>query len=169
MTMRDRHLHHITLQTGHVRRSPRDEVRDDVVARLQSLIRRALTGEHQPVPGQPGYTLTGGVQGRCCALTLWGRTPVSGGRVSPQPVPILTVGIAPHSRCGAQLWRHLHARTDLRYTTDADHVPPEPWCADRLELGAALDLGALGWTGDLARCLAWAWIEMREGDDDGPS
>lgn len=154
-----RYIHHVTLGTGDVRRSPRSDVADGVVAALRPLLDRALAGEHAPVPGQPGYTMTGGVHGRCCMVTVWRVVPDT---VGPERVPVLSVGVGAHSRCGAYLWRAMHERADLTYATDPARCPPEPWCADRLDVGAAVYREALGWTGDLARCIAWAWIEMRE-------
>jgi hypothetical protein len=154
----DRYLRHVTLTTGHVRDSRRDEVHDDVIAALVPLLDRALTGEHVPIPGATACTLTGGVHGRCVALTVWG-PPVDG-----HAVPIVTIGVATHSRCGAHLWRSLHARSSIHtpVVTLVDQVPPEPWCAALLEPGSLIYPEAMGWLGDLERCLAWAWLERYE-------
>lgn len=155
--MTPRYLTHVTLTSGHERISPRSEVGDDLVAALQPVLRRALAGDHAPVPGQPGYTMTGGVHGRCCMVTLWG---VVRDTVGPERVPVMHVGVAAHSRCGAHLWRRLHEREDLPTSTDPERCPPEPWCADLLDVGAGLLPAALEWTGDWSRCVAWAWLEM---------
>lgn len=157
-----RYIYHVTMTTGHVRYSPRCEVSDATIERLGPMIDRALTGEHValPTPSGPGWTLTGGVDTdrpldrQCCALTLWAPP------VGADPVPVLTVGIAVRSRCGVRLWRHLHRSFGAgRLATDAESPPPAPWCADRLEAGALLYPDAMEWTGDLARSLAWAWVE----------
>lgn len=168
MTSRPRYVHHVTLTTGDVRYSPRDEVRDDIVAGLRPLIGRALTGKHTPVPTPDGagFTLTGGVLRDCCAITLWAPDPSMD--ATPSHVPVLTVGVAPHGRCGARLWRMLHEGATTLVRTSPDERPPAPWCADRIEVGAALYPDAMHWTGDLSRCLAWAWIEMREGGGGHP-
>lgn len=158
--MRERHVLHVTLQTGHTRKSPRSEVADEVVEMLRPLLERALRGERVPIPGQPGYTMTGGAQGRCCMVTVSGQVRDT---ARPEPVPVVSIGVAAHSRCGAYLWRLLHERADLRYATDPGRVPPEPWVADRIDVGAALLPEAMHWTGDLSRCLAWTWIELRGG------
>lgn len=166
MATRERYIEHVTLTTGHTRRSPRSEVSDEVVAMLRPLLDRALRGEHVAIPGAvPACTMTGGVHGRCCAVTVWSQDPVSGGTARPQPVPIATVGVAEHSRCGAYLWRHLHetAQPPQQLATRPDQVPPEPWCAARLEVGAALVPEAMEWLGDLERCIAWTWLEILSG------
>lgn len=131
------YIRHITMTTGHARDSLPGEVAAPVRAALRPLIRRALTGEHAPVPGNlepPGCTLTGGAAGRCISLTVWG-PPLSPAAFPGAPdshVPIVEVGIATHSRCGATLWHRLH---DL---------------AGRLGITVATDRD---------RCLGWAWLD----------
>lgn len=160
--MSETYIHHVTLDSAHVRRSPRSEVADDVVDLLAPLIQRAVTGEHATLPAPVGgYTLTGGVHGQCCALTVWGPDPVAGGRRGDERVPLVTIGIAPHSRCGSVLWRSMHDDDARWLATSPDHVPPEPWCAVRIEPGAAAASETMAWLGDLERCLAWTWIERR--------
>ena len=159
-------VRHITLTTGHVRDSLPDEVPNDTRARLLPLIERALTGEHTPVPSPDvPITLTGGAHGRCVSLTVWG-PPLS--RIAfpdadeSAPSPIVEVGIAPHSRCGAVLWRALHdtaARLNIEVRTDIARCPPEPWVAALLYPGISVYPEAAHWLGDLERCLAWAWVE----------
>lgn len=150
-------IRHITLQTGDERISPRSEVVDDVLQVLRPLIVRALRGEVVAIPGQVGYSMTGGVHGRCCMITISGQMSET---ARPQPVPILSVGIAADDRCAGELWRVLHSRDDLKLVTDPAEVPPAPWVADRLDVGAATFPTALYWTGDLSRCLAWTWLSM---------
>lgn len=150
------YLHHVTLQTADSRISPRHEVRDDVVRMLTPLLARALAGEHVPVPGQAGYTMLGADAGPCATVTVYAN---ESDTAEPAYTPLLTVGIAGHSRCGSGLWRALHDREGL--ATDPDSPPPAPWVADRLEVGAIQYASALEWTGDLSRCLAWTYLETR--------
>lgn len=149
-----RTLLHITLTTGDSRESPASEVGADVIALLGPLLERALTGSHVPVPGdvQPACTMTGGIQGRCIALTVWG-PPDDGLRP-----PIVTFGVAAHSRCGAKLWQTLHAHATVPLATAGRRCPPEPWVAARIEPGAALYPEAMHWLGDYERCCAHAWL-----------
>lgn len=152
---RERYLAHVTLTTGDIRQSPRSEVGEGVTILLRPLLNQALQGKHAAVSGQPGYTITGGVHGRCCMVTLW-RLSAAGPRM-----PVLHIGIAGHSRCGAELWRTLHEMAGDRLTvvTNPAKPPVTPWCADLLDIGISLE--AATWTGDFSRCVAWTWIEMR--------
>lgn len=163
-----RDLAHVTLQTGHSRISPRSEVQEGVVESLEPLLARALAGEHVGIPEVPGYTWVATEYGHCCLLTLWAQH-TEGGR--PDPVPVLTVGVAGHSRCGAETWRALHTGTSAGpYATDPERQPPTPWVADRLEVGMARYPETASWSGDWSRTIAWCFLEMRKGgthaDDD---
>lgn len=152
------HLRHITLNTGNERESARSEVREDSLSELQPLIVRALQGEHTPVPGKTGFTITGARMGRCCMLTLWGVVE-GGGAAGPDRVPVLSTGVCADEHCGADLWHAMHAQYQGGpLPTGGDDPPDAPWCADRLEVGLALYGDAAHWTGDLSRRLAWAWL-----------
>jgi hypothetical protein len=152
-----RYIKHITLDTGHTRRSPRDEVDDQAVAALQDGITLMLSGGRPQIPGMDGYAMTGTAQGRCLIATAWG----------PSGTPLVTIGVATRSLCGAPLWRILHdpagriaAQTPL--ASNGQRCPEEPWCAARLEIGLAVDHDAAHWLGDWERCLAWAWLSRLE-------
>lgn len=143
----ERYVHHVTLDTGHVRQSPRSEVSDDAVAMLQPLLERVLSGEHVPIAG---LTMNGTAEDGACIVTL-----------SQTGVPVVTIGIASHSRGGALLWPVLHQSSPLAAPrTSPEQIPPEPWCATRLQPGVVLiTLDELLMLGDIERCLAWAWID----------
>jgi len=146
------YLHHVTLTTGHVRRSPRSEVAADAVAVCRELIEAATDSRYGvPIPGLPDLRLSADRAGKCILLTV----------DTADGAPVLTIGIATHSRCGAREWHLLHTvGMTGPLATEGQPCPPEPWVAARLEPGAALlspdTLMALG---DLERCLGWAWIE----------
>lgn len=158
---RERHILHITLGSGHTIKSPRSGVLDETIEILRPLLIRALKGDRVGVPRQPGFSMTGGVHGRCCMITVSAQVEET---ASPRPIPVLSIGVAGNSRCGAHLWRTMHERPDLSYATDPERVPPAPWCADRIDLGSVKVMDAMAWTGDLSRCLAWTWLELREGE-----
>lgn len=122
---------------GHVRQSPRSEVGPEAIEVLRPLLDQALRGEHAPIPGQPGYTMTGGVHGRCCVVTLWRVIPDTTG----ERMPVLHVGIGAHSRCAAHVWRALHdmAGERLPVRTDRERPHVTPWVADLLDMGSTLD------------------------------
>ena len=161
---RPRYIEHITLDTGDTRRSPRDEVDDVSIAALQDGLGAALAGDRVGIPGMDGYTMTATASGRCLMATVFG-PPIRGDKGTCDDVPMLTLGIASHSRCGAALWRIMHQdRTDPMpaLKTAGQPCPDEPWLAARLEIGAAIYPEAMKWIGDWERCLAWAWLARLE-------
>lgn len=168
-----RSLHHVTLTTGHRRESARAEVDDAVIAPLQAIIEHIASGtvaETVPIPAMPGYSIGGRASGRCLVATVWADGPPS--------ELLLSLGVAGHSRCGAEVWRTLHgvglppgilmppadARIAGKYRlTSADHQPPTPWCAVTLTAEIGHHPDAMLALGDLERCLAWAFLELRHG------
>jgi hypothetical protein len=133
---------HLTLTTGHVRTSPRSEVADDVIAALAPLLR---TGTHN-LPQPPGYRLRVTIEDSTLIATLLGD----------QDSPLVTVLVAPDPAAIGAV-RALHSRAEL-FT----ELEP-PMCVDEIHDAIALDPDAALWTGDLTRCIAWAWIELRRG------
>lgn len=154
-----RYIHHVTLTTGHVRQSWRHEIDPDVMPTVVRLLAEARAGDRPIMPGLTPETRLRWSSGstRCGMGTLYALG-----------VPVLTFGVALHSRCGAHLWRLMH---DIdppgELATSPDECPPEPWCAARIEPGIALidpahlpDL--MGAIADLERCIAWAWLEASQ-------
>jgi hypothetical protein len=153
-----RALRHVTLSTGHTRDSPRSEVDDAAVAVCSRLLDEARAGGRPEVPGTPGLRLRVTREGRCLLATVaW-----------PDGAPVITYGVASHSRCGAQLWRLLHGADPSLYgtlATDPERAPSEPWLAVRIEPGVALlaDLrDTMLLLADFGRCLAWAALDPVE-------
>jgi hypothetical protein len=150
-----RHLHHVTLTTGHVRRSLREEVSAAALAACQRMLGEVAGGLIASIPGTD-LLLSGSSLSRCA--TLWVH--------DDDGINYLTIGLAAHSRCGARVWRRLHAdaAAEAPIVTDADRCPPEPWVASRLERAAVLlSEDELMTLGDLGRCLGWAWVDRAAG------
>lgn len=148
-----RYIDHITLTTGHSRRSPRAEVADDVVAVCADLIVRMLATPNAtvPLPHPAGYSVGGIAAGKCLVATVWADGP-------PSEV-VATIGVAGGSKCGATLWRALHKWGETPVVTDAARMPPKPWVAAALDAAIVRHMDAAEWLGDFERCLAWAWLE----------
>lgn len=117
-----------------------------VVPHIEAAISEA---GRDPVPGFADYHLRATAEGRCLFGSVWR-----------DDVPLVGVGVALHSRCGAVVWRELH-RTDEPLETDPQRQPPTPWCAARLELSLVFAPEVVHWLGDYERCLAWAFLRMR--------
>lgn len=156
--MMSRYLHHVTLTSGHVRRSPRDEAGDAAVASLHDFIAAMIAGGRPAIPNFPAYTMTGAGEGKCLIGTVWR-----------DDAPLMTIGIAGRSTCGATLWRLMHDQIPQMppLATAGKPCPPEPWCAARLDIGTVALMrddpaefqAAMEWLDDFERCLAWAWLE----------
>lgn len=170
-----RYIHHVTLDTGHSRRSYHDEVADEALAALHDGLSCALRREPENiiVPGQLDYTYSATREGKCMIATIWrslSRMTAARRRemhLTPEDrVPVVTFGVAAKSLCGAGLWRLLHDG-QRPYATDGKPCPPEPWLAARMDIGAALvaqdDPSEMLWMADFERCLAWTWLSRLEG------
>jgi len=143
-----RYIEHLTLNTGHLRRSAPDDISPVTLARLEPWLRAAIaSGQPAPLPadGLEGYTAVVSVVhgGLLCTVT--------------GVVPLITFGVAMRSRQGAPLWEVLLEQPGVR--SDLDR-PAEPWCAALLLPGAMRDMPAMHWLGDFERCLAWTWGRM---------
>ncbi len=161
--MTDRYLHHVTLSTGHTRRSYREEVTEEALAVVSDLLARALAGERVVLPVlDPPCHLTADTRG--------GTSLVAYVSLDATDERLVTVGVASRSTAGASHWRWLHEHrvTETQpVKTDAERCPPEPWCAARLEPGIGTVRAAqvpqlMMAIADLERVLAWAWIARTE-------
>lgn len=148
------YINHVTLNSGHMASQRREDVGEATIAALSDMLDGLLTGARLPVPGQPSYLLSATQTGHNLIVTLW-RGPWE------RRQPILTTATALKSRSAPGLWRMLHETSSVPLATDPASPPSVPWTADRIELGALLDASPLAWTGDMARCLAWAWHSYR--------
>lgn len=139
------YIAHITLTTGHARRSYREKIDDAVMPALRRLIAEMRDGKVVEIPGAAGYFARGYVGGRCMSCTVYAGAS-----------PLVTVGVATHSRCGAVLWRGLYGSAPAQARPEQ---PPAPWCGVVLHLDAlAMYRDAMVWLGDFERCLAWAFV-----------
>lgn len=144
--MTDPYLWHVTLDTGHGRRSLRSEVDEAVVTVVGQHLAEALAGEMSPLPGPPGYTLHAKAVG-----------PALLGTVYADEWPVVTIGVVGKARGVGRLWQMLHEGRTL--ATDAGDPPRPPWCAVRFEPALADHADATAWLGDYERLLAWAFLD----------
>lgn len=132
-------LDHYTIETGHLRASPRGEVADNVIRQLSPLLR---SGDHV-MPFPDGYSVQVTIEGTSLAATL---RPTGG-------APLVTVMVAVDEPGLARILADTGARPPKPLRVPAALVTVHPT--------AALDQDAVGWLGDFERCLAWAWIERQ--------
>ncbi len=153
------YLHHITLTTGHSRRSYRDECADAAVAAVRGLITRARADGRASLIGPAAHCdLTVTVDGAALVATISApRGPhVRGQPHSGETVPLVTLAVPRKSRVAPALWTLIC--TQAGYETPPAR-PSAPWCAVWLHDTIGADPEATHWLGDLERLIAWAWIE----------
>lgn len=137
---------HVTLETGHSRRSYRSEVADGVVVHLRKQIEEMLSGGGVEI--RPGYQMAGAAHGAALVAS-----------VHSGDMPLVTIGVAARSQVSARLWEEM-----VNIAPTADIVRPEaPWCAVRVYPLLLADPFAASWIGDFGICLAWAWLERDNG------
>lgn len=148
------YLNHITLSTGHTRCSDRAEVSGETLARVGPWL-AALVESGQPAPlpvsGLANYTGHASVMDGALIVTISG--PMTG-----KAPPLVSLGVAKRSRHGAVLWP-LMTGPVMPPTKPGIQRPGEPWAAVAIWPTVALFPDAVGWLGDLERCIAWAWLE----------
>lgn len=126
-------LHHITVESGHTRISPRSEVSDDIIAMLTPLLRlaidrqRAGNSTHVALSPSDWYIRATEAKDRQnVTIGLWWRKPTG------------------------------DAMIEMDVDIDQDKATLRAW----LTRPSALTPNALFETGDLEWCIAWAWLEM---------
>lgn len=153
------YINHITLSTGHYRRSPRAEV-DDVTVRLLHpwLLSAIASVAIAPLP-LPELSHYGArvIKDTGLVVTLYapGSPHLKGKPHTGKQVPIVTLGVAQRAREAADLWAILVANFGAPSSVKR---PSTPWCAVALHENIMVFPDALAWVGDLERCIAWAWI-----------
>ena len=147
-----RHLEHVTLNTGHTRRSPRSEAADEVVRGLAAGLDRAIaTKAREPIPGFALFSYSVTALGGAAMVTIWR-----------EAAPVVTFGVAANAKDSAKLWRLLHQGGAGKHATNPERPPNAPWIGVRMEAGAAsTPRDDLLWLANFERCLGWAFIERR--------
>lgn len=136
------YFNHITLNTGHMRKSYANEVDKRVYFVVKRLLKDAMTPTGAVLFEE--YTVKTTKVGASAITTIYG----------PEGVPILTTACSKND--DGSLWQTLHDTFAGPLATNANEPAPLPYVADRLEVGAMQHAEALAWTGDFARCFAWA-------------
>jgi hypothetical protein len=142
-------LKHITLNSGHVRDSPRSEVADEVLDAVRLLV--VKTGAFD-VPGQPGFKTH---------LTLDRGAAVFD--VCIDDAPIVIGAVAWQTEYAATIWSALEIMAKQFGATKKPTLPATlPWLAVLLLPTAEAWGDAMQWLGDYERCLAWAILEENQ-------
>ncbi len=143
---RKRTIEHVTLPEGASRAAARSQIDTDTLERIREDVLPALaTGVAVAVPGNPDYLLRP-VAASEGALAVRLES-VAGAE-------LMTIGIGWSDPGASEVWRSMAVATE---------EPRRPWIADALALESLTALGDEGvavalWSGELARCLAWAAV-----------
>lgn len=140
--MGDGFLNHITLNTGHMRKTYASEVDKQMYFTMRRLFKEATRPE--------GAVLFENYRAKTTHIGPTAITTVYG----PDGIPILTSACSKND--DGSLWRMMHETFIGPLATKAEKSISLPYVADRIEVGASIHLDALKWTGDFSRCFAWA-------------
>lgn len=153
-----KYLHHVTLTTGHSRRSERSEVDAGVLALLAPIVAEAEQHGCAEFPSPTGLMVLTRIsesERPSRHVAVWAVS-------EPQGPALVTIALAMQARQGAALWRSLRRFAGLwQPVLVSDPLPPAaPWLAAIVHAAAMTPPHpTLTWLGDTERCIAWAWID----------
>lgn len=155
------YINHLTLSTGHISRTIREDIGDEVIDLLKPWLNNAIeSGEKMPLPvaelshfAASAYIESGGL-----VVTVFAPTgPHETGKPAKNTeMPLVTFAIAIRSR-HRPLWDIMIANCDN--LKDGLKMPDMPWIAVNLYETSVLYPDSLAWLGDFERCVAWTWLE----------
>jgi len=146
-----RTVQHVTLMGGSSRASSRSEIAEEMLTVLRTEVLPALAAcGAVTVPWHVDYRLRlaeSAAGGMAMVLETAGGT------------ELLRIAIGWADPGASVVWRGLAGVVE---------EPPRPWCADVLALEALTELADEGlsvamWSGEMARCLAWAVLDDETG------
>lgn len=165
-------MQHITLQTGHVVTQVRSAIRHNgIIEELKTMLDPSR--HHRLRAPFQGYRLVWFVEQPGGPSNIFGVTTDELYATAPQACPTLvTCGIADTADLAVTTWNNL-----LLMNPENAHRPAErrvqwpravrpdslPWLAVSISPLLRFDLDAATWLGDFERCVAWAWLESRQG------
>lgn len=153
------YIYHITLTTGHCRKSPRSEITDEAIKIIKDWLKKGLemdTPIPLPVPDLSHFAAKVLTDKGALVVTVYGPLgPHVPGRPAGAPeLPLISMGVAKRSRHSAYLWEVL-----AKMATPKIDCPHTPWCGVIVYPGLARYIDSTEWLADFERCVAWAWVE----------
>lgn len=148
-------MQHVTLDTGDVRWSPREEVATDLLPAIAAHLYRALSA-HDPIPNVDGWSAHATAEADILLVTV-------SRDLRDARAPIVTFGVTAVPAQVAVLDGLLRRvfRADLAPLAELVYLRG-PWLLVRLLPTIALvadDPTSIGWLGDYERCIAWAFLD----------
>ncbi|ALA55226.1 hypothetical protein CAY60_021285 [Shouchella clausii] len=142
-------ISHITLNTGHVRKTYPNEVDKSLFFRLNRIYKESFEKDGAILFDE--YLVKGTKFEGGSILTLYSDDGL---------LPILTTASSKHKH--TELWETLHSSATVPLATQATNPADGPFIVDRLEIGAMTNMDILKWTGDFSRCMGWASLNPRK-------
>lgn len=143
------YINHITLSTGHNRRSPKHEVGAVTIAWLRPWLDKLLAGGVPlplPEPSLAAYSASAHIEQGGLVMTVFAGADA-----------LVTFAVAARSRQSDPLWAYMTAQHGAAPGLAA---PAVPWLAVALRPGLVAHSAAIEWVGDFERCVAWAWLSQ---------
>ncbi|MED5052571.1 hypothetical protein P9850_12160 [Anoxybacillus rupiensis] len=143
--MKQIYINHITLNSGHIRKSFPSEIDKELYFLLMRVKREIFMPKGAEI--WDGYIARGTDDpGNGAVITVFDR----------QDIPVITIGMTKHKN--STLWEILHSTSMLPLQTNPARPPEPPYVADRIEIGAIHNIEAMRWTGDFSKCMAWVYL-----------
>ncbi|TYB18508.1 lactate dehydrogenase [Aggregatibacter actinomycetemcomitans] len=145
--MKEKYLYHVTVTTGHARKSPRTEVSDDTINILKTWISDMLKGDLRGIVDSHYSCRAGQYNAKMIEFII--------SRLSDdfKQVDLVRFVVCNHSRRKNVAWALVDGKGD---------APDVPFCAVQLLDNFILqDLEHLSFFGDFERCISWAWLDMQ--------
>lgn len=156
------YIDHVTLTTGHRSCARRADVAAPVLDVVAPWLDRVLLADAPsaatplPVPDLSDFSATAFTTPGGLVVTVYGPDILSLPPAMPEPIPLVTFGVARRSRGAAKLWDSLVKQDP---TGRCGTMPGAPWLAVLLHPSLTIFPDAAHWLGDFERCVAWAWVE----------
>ncbi|GED65609.1 hypothetical protein [Lysinibacillus fusiformis] len=141
-------INHITLNSGHIRKTNSNEVSKDLYFTLNRIYKDSF--EEIGTELFDGYTVKSTFKEIHGVITTIFDT---------NGIPVFTTASVINFE--SKMWEILHESSALPLRTNIDTPPQTPYIADRLEQGYFLHLDVSEWSGDFARCFGWMYINPK--------
>lgn len=142
----------VYMNSGNAQLATMDLLDTDFLHRLSAPLEALLCGKHVPIPGHQSFSVAGHQKHGIFEATVY-----DDGHPA---LPIGTLGAAYEvTDDAAQFWAFLHKAPRIKTEPTAPYLLP--WIALRVEDGAHLHVGSLGWLTHFEIHLGGTWLLSR--------
>lgn len=146
--MTEKYIWHVTTSTFHTRKSLRSEITEDIATLLKPWLENMLNGELQEIVKGRYFCRIGQYNGKMIEFIISRLT------IDFQQTNVIRFVVCNHSRKKKFAWDLVDGKGE---------VPEAPFCAAQLLMENFIpeDLAYLPVFADFERCIAWAWLDLR--------